>query len=152
MVAVPGKGIVSTLYHDTDPSLKQLLFWDQALDRSIQEHEARCAGDLFQPFAETVYPPRGLAVTLDNHLVVVTAETPGLNSGGAASEVVIMTMKGDVIQRRTLDSGSCLGDHCDQYFPRFVNRVFFHLFYLCSAYLIPSPFGGSLSPFLRASL
>ena len=96
----------------------QVLFWDQALDKSMTELEAQGAGDKLQKFAETDLPPRGLAVTRDNHLVVCTAEDPKKEAGeGSKSCILLMTMRGDILRRKTMDS-HVAEPSGTQYFPR----------------------------------
>ncbi|XP_070190199.1 tripartite motif-containing protein 2-like [Littorina saxatilis] len=126
IIAVPGNGIVATLYQAEGTcgcganGKRQVLFWDQALDRSIKEHEAQGAGDQLKMFAETPLPPRGVAVTKDNHLVVCTAADPKRAGGeGGTSCILLMTMRGDILRRKILHPSSAGPDH-SHYFPRYV--------------------------------
>ena len=84
----------------------------------MTELEAQGAGDKLKMFAETELPPRGVAVTRDNHLVVCTAEAPR-EAGGEGGEccILLMTMRGDILRRRKLTSPRA-GARNSEYYPR----------------------------------
>jgi hypothetical protein len=108
---------ILTIFSEFSRSV-QVLFWDQALDRSIKEQEAQSAGDSFNCFAQTPLPPRGLAVTRDNHLVICTAEDCSCGEGTSKNCVLKMTMRGDVVASKIMDmnTGATAKNGC--YFPR----------------------------------
>ena len=90
------------------------------MDRSITELEAQNAGDELKPFYHSRLPPRAVAITRNNHLVVCTADDEwgrDQDGSGGNSCVILMTMRGDVLASKLLPSPSLDTDH-DQYFPR----------------------------------
>lgn len=124
LVDVPGNGVVATHYQSkgacSSQTKKQVLFWDHALDWSMEELEKRGGREL-KPFAQTPLPPRGIAVTRENHLVICMADDPAGGSGDLRrrqSDVLLMTLKGDVLrQMPSVVTGRTTGG---RYFPRFV--------------------------------
>ncbi|XP_076444476.1 uncharacterized protein LOC143282684 [Babylonia areolata] len=119
ITAVPGNGIVATLYSSAGgygdaKGRNQVLFWDQALGVSMTELQAKGFGEAVRTLAETELPPRGVAVTRDNHLVVCTARDQG-----EAAQIVMMTLQGDTLCQTRLNSAT--GDRPDGLqFPRHV--------------------------------
>nr|KAG5693483.1 hypothetical protein BaRGS_006473 [Batillaria attramentaria] len=124
LVAVPGNGIVASHYQAAGACSTQtkheVLFWDQALEFSMAELEKRGAGKDLKPFAETELPPRGIAVTRDNNLVVCTAEDKRGGSGEARrSCILLMTLKGDILKRTPPSVAMGRISEGDTYFPRY---------------------------------
>lgn len=123
IIAVPGNGIVATFYKagkSRKDSKREVLFWDQALNRSIGEQEALNAEENLKPFTTTKLPPRGLAVTRENNLVICTSEDiKGEGVQETTSSIILMTLRGDVIKEKSLLDATH-GRSGLHYFPRYV--------------------------------
>ncbi|KAL8593760.1 hypothetical protein ACOMHN_032366 [Nucella lapillus] len=123
--AAPGLGIVATLFDAPSgcgdlQGKSQVLFWQKALGVSMTKLETKGA----RVIATTTLPVRGLAMTSDNHVVVCMASKPPPHGDKEERQqescIHIMTLQGDVLNKRDFRSQNPTPDHCNLYSPRYV--------------------------------